>query len=441
MAAQWLTPLWSSAASSASASATGAEPGSPPEGESHLWRVDTPIAGDRIRKTLAGTSRASARVASTRKMGSMSVGGTGRGRELLAALEPADRVLILPHENPDPDALASAAGLQAVIQHGLGTPVIIARSGRIGRPENRALALALRVQLERADRVLPGFRGSLILVDTQPGRGNNALPRGVKPLAVIDHHPDWGENDRVAFVDLRPDYGATSTIVTEYIQELEVPLGARLATALFYGIASETRHLGRETQSFDIIASQFLYPFVDKRLLGAIEVPRLSAGYFRLITEAIQNAILCDDVALTLLDRMPYPDAVGEAADLLVRLEDVSWAVCVGYSEESVHVSVRSNETDATAGQLLASILPSGSAGGHGMIAGGRTALGDRAWAAAACELIREILRELGRGGQVRLEPLLSAGSAPGTEGEAAAQLMAELRLAAEAGGPAGKRR
>lgn len=362
----------------------------------------------------------------------MSVGDTGRGRELLAALEPADRILILPHENPDPDALASAAGLREVIQHGLGAPVVIARSGRIGRPENRALASALRVQLEPAENLLPGFQGSVVLVDTQPGRKNNVLPEGVQPLAVIDHHPDWGENERVAFADLREGYGATSTIITEYIQELEVPLDARLATALFYGIASETRHLARETQSADIMASQFLYPFVDKRLLGAIEVPRLTSGYFRLITEAIHNAILCDDVAITLLGQIPYSDAVAEAADLLVRLEDVGWAICVGHYEEQLHVSLRSNETDARAGELLASILPAGNAGGHGMIAGGRTPLGDRDWASAAGELVEEVLRRLGRRGGERLVPFLPADTTSGTGKEAVEQLLAELRRLAE---------
>jgi nanoRNase/pAp phosphatase (c-di-AMP/oligoRNAs hydrolase) len=160
-------------------------------------------------------------------------------------------------------------GLRAMIRHALDVRTIVARSGTIGRPENRALVSALQLRLELAAKVLAGFQGSIILVDTQPGRKNNALPPGVTPTAVIDHHSDWGGNDGVPFVDLRDRYGATTTIVTEYLQEMEVPIDGRLATALFYGISSETRHLGRETQSSDITASQFLYPFVDKRLLGA----------------------------------------------------------------------------------------------------------------------------------------------------------------------------
>jgi nanoRNase/pAp phosphatase (c-di-AMP/oligoRNAs hydrolase) len=354
--------------------------------------------------------------------------GRGSARDLLAVLEPSDPILILPHENPDPDALASAAGLRALIRHALDVRAIIARSGTIGRPENRALVSALQIRLEPAVKVLAGFQGSIILVDTQPGRKNNALPPGVLPAAVIDHHSDWAGNDGVPFVDLREHYGATTTIVTEYLQELEVPIDGRLATALFYGISSETLHLGRETQSSDIAASQFLYPFVDKRLLGAIEVPRLSPSYFGLIGDAVQSTILCDDVAITLLSEVPYPDAVAEVADLFVRLDDASWALCLGRHKEFLYLSLRSNEVDAKAGLLLASLLPSGSAGGHDMIAGGRTDLEGRDWEEVARSLTRRILEELGRTGQ-RRGPIVSARSAADANSGPAVRMLAELPL------------
>ena len=90
---------------------------------------------------------------------------------------------------------------------------------------------------------------------------------------MIDHHPDWGTIGAVPFVDLRANYGATSTIVTEYLEAAEVPLEPRIATALFYGIASETQHLGRETYATDILASQYLYPYVNKRLLSSYREP------------------------------------------------------------------------------------------------------------------------------------------------------------------------
>jgi nanoRNase/pAp phosphatase (c-di-AMP/oligoRNAs hydrolase) len=324
----------------------------------------------------------------------------GRVEELLAVLEPASEVLILPHDNPDPDALASAAGLRRLIGEKMGKWPTIAIGGIIGRAENRAMVSELEIKLTPLAELRSLFEGAVILVDTQPGRRNNSLPSGVKATGVIDHHPDWGDNGGVPFVDLREGYGATSTIITEYLQHAEVPLRPRLATALFYGISSETRHLGRETEPADIVASQFLYPFVDKRTLGAIEAPPLSAAYFQLISDATYSAVRCDDVVVAILSDVPYPDAVAESADLLVRAEGTAWAVCIAPFEGFLQISLRASDPGATAGLLLASILPSRSAGGHGMAAAGRIPLADEDWAIASCDLAEKVLRALDRLGR-----------------------------------------
>jgi nanoRNase/pAp phosphatase (c-di-AMP/oligoRNAs hydrolase) len=323
----------------------------------------------------------------------------GRATRLLSVI-PRDReVLLLGHNNPDPDSLASAEGLRVLIKHGLGITAQIAWSGIVGRAENRAMLTALEIPLVLAEKVLPSFEGSVVLVDTQPGRGNNALPPDLRPTAVIDHHPDWGENNGVPFVDVRQGYGAVSTMVTEYLRELEVPVDERLATALFYGIDSETRHLARGTYPPDVTASEFLYPLVDKALLGTIEAPPLHESYFRLIVDAICSTIACDDVLVTLLGDVPYPDATAQIADLLVRLEGIRWAVCLARYEGFLYASLRSNDLDARAGLLLASVLPPGHAGGHGMTAGGRLTL-EEDWSSAACRLAELILRKLDRRGE-----------------------------------------
>ncbi len=288
----------------------------------------------------------------------MSPSARASARDLLAVLEPAREIVILPHDNPDPDSLASAEGLRAAIRHALRKPVAIALSGIIGRSQNRAMVSTLRLELEPIAKLKRQLRETVVLVDTQPGRKNNSLPPDVRPAAVIDHHPDWGSNEGVPFLDLREGYGATSTIVTEYLQELEVPIRKRLATALFYGITSETRNLGREAQPADIVASQFLYPYVDKRALAEIETPRLKASYFQSLGEAVESAIVCDDVVISILPEVPYPDAVAELVDLLVRLEGALWAVCIAPFGPYLQVSVRSNDRDAHAGELLACLLP-----------------------------------------------------------------------------------
>lgn len=330
----------------------------------------------------------------------MSPGARASARDLLAVLEPAREIVILPHDNPDPDSLASAEGLRAAIRHVLRKPVAVALSGIIGRSQNRAMVSILRLELDPIAELKRRLRGTVVLVDTQPGRKNNSLPPDVRPTAVIDHHPDWGSNEGVPFLDLREGYGATSTIVTEYLQELEVPIRKRLATALFYGITSETRNLGREAQPADIMASQFLYPYVDKRALAEIETPRLKASYFQLVSEVVKAAIVCDDVVISILPEVPYPDAVAELVDLLVRLEGALWAICIAPCGPSLQISVRSNDRDARAGEMLACLLPPGMAGGHGMVAGGRVTLDGGDWRAASREIATAFLRKLGRTGK-----------------------------------------
>jgi nanoRNase/pAp phosphatase (c-di-AMP/oligoRNAs hydrolase) len=327
--------------------------------------------------------------------------------KLLDTIGSNRKVVVLTHDNPDPDSLASAAALSTLIQQKLkGRSVVIGAGGIVARAENRALLSHLNVSLQPAKQCLTGFKGPVVLVDTQPGRKNNSLPPGMTPAAVIDHHPDWGNNENVPFVDLRESYGATSTILTEYLQEAEVPIEPRIATALFYGISSETRQLGRETKPGDIVASQFLYPYVNKRLLSEIENPPLPRAYFSLIGRAIRGAVLHGDVLVARVESVTYPDAVAQLADFFIRLDEVSWAVCLAPFRGSVYVSVRTKIPDASAGLLLASILPPGGAGGHGMIAGGRIRAPRKRWREAASGIVRDLLAALGRSAEAP-RPLL----------------------------------
>ena len=337
----------------------------------------------------------------------MSEKADGKAAELLAVLAGCKKILILPHDNPDPDSLASAAALRSLIAHKLGEPPVIGLGGIIGRSENRAVVSALDIPLVSVEQLFPNFQGAVVLVDTQPRRANNSLPHHITPVAVIDHHPDWGQSEPVPFVDLRENYGATSTIVTEYLQEAEVPIDPRVATALFYGISSETQHLGRETKPTDIIASQFLYPYVNKRLLGEIEHPPLPRDYFRLIGQAVHNAVLYGDAVVTALAVVPYPDAVAEVADFLLRLEITKWSMCLAPYGGFLYVSLRTNNPDAAAGLFLASLLPSGMAGGHGMIAGGRIKVSRRQWREMACKVVGDFLQALGKA-EVRAQPLVN---------------------------------
>jgi nanoRNase/pAp phosphatase (c-di-AMP/oligoRNAs hydrolase) len=302
----------------------------------------------------------------------------------LQALEGPHPVVILPHDNPDPDALASAAALKYLVHVLLEKDAVIAQGGIVGRAENRAMLTYLNIDLEPVGALALGDGAQVVLVDTQPGRSNNSLPPAITPAVVIDHHPAYARYDGVKFLDLREEYGATSTIVTEYLRDARVEVESKIATALFYGIAAETQDLGRESTPADIAAAQFLYPYTNKRRLAKIENARVPQVYFRAFHDAIERAAIYGRVVVSILPEVQYPDMVAEVADFLLRLDAVDWACAIGTFERNLHVSLRTTEREVNAGDILRHVLGSDHAGGHDMTAGGRIGLDGGGAAAAA---------------------------------------------------------
>jgi nanoRNase/pAp phosphatase (c-di-AMP/oligoRNAs hydrolase) len=295
---------------------------------------------------------------------------------LLQALDGPDPLVILPHDNPDPDALASAAALKFLVHELIGKDTVIAQGGIVGRAENRAMLTYLTIELQPVGAIDLSGAIQVALVDTQPGRTNNSLPADKTPAVVIDHHPAYDTYAGVPFLDLREEYGATSTILTEYVRESHLEIESKIATALFYGIMAETQDLGRESTAADIAAAQFLYPYANKRRLGKIENARVPREYFAAFHEAIERAQIYGNVVVSTLPAVQYPDMVAEVADFLLRLDEVEWACAIGRYKDFLHVSLRTTERDVNAGDVLQRVLGSRWAGGHDMIAGGRTRIG-----------------------------------------------------------------
>jgi nanoRNase/pAp phosphatase (c-di-AMP/oligoRNAs hydrolase) len=318
--------------------------------------------------------------------------------DLLKVLERPGPLVILPHDNPDPDSMASAVTLKYLAHRFLEKEAFIALGGIVGRAENRAMRTYLNIELVPVGEVRFGPDVQVALVDTQPGRSNNSLPDGVVPMVVIDHHPAYAQYPGVPFLDLREDYGATSTILTEYLRESKLDIEPKIATALFYGIAAETQDLGREATAADIEASHFLYPYTNKRRLAKIENARVPREYFRVFRDAIDHAALYDHkVVVSLLGDVQYPDMVAEVADFLLRLDGAEWSAAIGAFNGCLYCSIRTTDRDTNAGDLLQQVLGAKSAGGHDMIAGGRVPLSPdpAARVKAACEVRARLLQKL----------------------------------------------
>jgi nanoRNase/pAp phosphatase (c-di-AMP/oligoRNAs hydrolase) len=331
------------------------------------------------------------------------MGGVGKPlADLVAVIQRPGSLVVLPHDNPDPDALACAAALRYIAKSLTGKEATIALGGFVGRAENRAMVRYLNIPLVAAEELPLGDPSTIVaLVDTQPGRTNNSLPDGARPDIVIDHHPAYGDLSDLPFSDLREGYGATATILTEYLKSSRLPVETKIATALFYGIMAETQDLGREASAVDMEASHFLYPHTNKRRLSKIENARVPREYFCGFRDAIQGAVVYDKAIVSILGELRYPDMVAEMADFLLRLEGMEWAGAIGHYENLLYVSLRTTQRDVNAGAVLQNVLGSEHAGGHDMIAGGRIRLLSRGvpWQAEAEQVKLRLLEAVGAAG------------------------------------------
>lgn len=320
-------------------------------------------------------------------------------------------LLILPHNNPDPDAIASAVALQYLLAEKLGVESHIAHNGIIGRAENRALMRCLGYRLQPiSDLNLNLDESTLIaLVDTQPGAGNNTLPAGATVSIVIDHHPRQEATGMADFADIRTDVGATSTILTEYLRVAGLEPTPLLATVLFYGIKADTQGLGRNnTSSADVTAYSYLQTRLDIETLAEIEYAQVPVDYFKSFGTALRAVHTYNGVVIAHLGKVKYPDMPAETADFLLRLEGSQWVICTGVYEGVLNLSIRTRKWQGEAGQLAQVIVgKDGVAGGHGVMAGGQVPLQGRDPRQVAQQFSRRALHYLKVAPEVVGSPLI----------------------------------
>jgi len=276
-------------------------------------------------------------------------------------LDPASRVLIMMQDDPDPDAIASALALRVLLARSKASAPI-ATFGRITRPENRAMIRILEIDVEQIEPAAVASYDAVAMVDVQPGFFEERI--GDVAL-VIDHHPEEGPV-AARIKDIRPSYGATSTILTQYLRAAEAKIPQRLATALLYGIKADTRYLERGTTRADVEAFGFLHPLANHNALRRIERPDLPDAALDTLAVGISRRRLVDGVLYSHLGRVPYPELVAQFADLFLQVEGAEWSVVSGIVNEELHVSVRNVGYVRGAGEVVrAAFGDLGGAGGH----------------------------------------------------------------------------
>lgn len=283
---------------------------------------------------------------------------------------------IVLHDNPDPDAMASGMALKRIAEH-FGVKAEILYGGNIGHQENRAMVNLLEVELKHLSRVDLRKYDKIALVDCSiPGK-YNSLPENIPVSIVIDHHPVDVEKISAEFVEVRNDVGATSTILTKYLQEMNIPPDSLLATALMYGIRTDTNNFRRNVHPADFSAAAFLHPFVDQEILEQLTSPDISTETLDVIGEAIKNRKVKGSILVTTVGMIRDRDALVQAADYLLRLEGITTVLVIGISEDKILVCARNRDIRLNIGEIMARAYGDiGSAGGHAHAAAAEIPLG-----------------------------------------------------------------
>lgn len=282
---------------------------------------------------------------------------------------------VITHDNPDPDAIGAALALVDVARS-MGVEAIPCYSGAITHQENRALVNILDLELRQIE---PGDQdefGGIALVDHSRPGVNDCLDPETQVSAVIDHHPPR-EPVSAPFVDLRPDVGATSTILTEYIDGYGIEPSATTASTLLFGIRVDTREFTREANERDFEAAAFLLPYVDAAILERVETPSLRPDVLDVLARAIQNRDRREDVLAAGVGRLHEHDTLAQAADFLLGMAGVNVVIVYGFLGGEVHISGRARGGAVDLGEAFREAFEQiGDAGGHADMAGAQISLG-----------------------------------------------------------------
>ncbi len=284
-----------------------------------------------------------------------------RLRALQSIFHEQERVLLLLQYDPDPDALASALAMRTLLNRNkLSAP--IASFGTVTRPENLAMLKLLEIEVEQVKPEEFEDYNRIVLLDVQPSHFRENLDQ---VHLIIDHHPE-NESADCLFKDIRPHYGATATILTEYLQAGDIKITQRLATALLYGIKTDTLLLERGAIGNDLRAFSFLYPMANHRLIRRMERPQLPKADLSVLSKAFQDPSITDDILFVHLDDLTREDIVPYIADFCLEVEGIEWAFVSGVYDQKIVISIRNYGYTRSAGELIrAAFSAYGSAGGH----------------------------------------------------------------------------
>ena len=289
----------------------------------------------------------------------MTISAAERLRRFYEQFAGDDHVLIV--INADPDAIASAKATKRLLWRKVSS-VTISNINVIKRPDNIAMIRLLGVALVPIDEIDASRFSRFVIVDSQPE--HNEIFKKIKPDVIIDHHPETGV--RAPYLDIRPKYGATASMLTEYLRAARIKPSAKLATSLFYAIKTDTGNFERQTLIEDIRAFQFLYRHANIHLARKIEKSELRLDFLKYFKAALAGMRRRKGRIFAHLGPVINPDICVIIADFFMRIDSVNWSIVSGFYNKNLVVVFRNDGVRKNAGSLAhKSFGLYGSAGGH----------------------------------------------------------------------------
>jgi nanoRNase/pAp phosphatase (c-di-AMP/oligoRNAs hydrolase) len=273
----------------------------------------------------------------------------------------AENILLLIQHDPDPDALASALGLRTLLGRNRVTAPM-GSFGKVTRSENLNMMRLLDIRYTIVDSQSLNNYAMVAMLDVQPPYFGPSMPRAD---IIFDHHPP-SDSYQCAFRDIRMTYGATSTILCEYLTANKLKLTQRLATALLYGIKTDTLMLGRNVNPADIEAFTTLYPLANHNLVRRMENPSLNPEEVSSFIKALKKQIILNKILFVHLGRVKQEDIIPRLADFCLQIEGADWSVVSGLFQRNLVISVRNVGYVKSAGDIVTKIFNDRKvAGGH----------------------------------------------------------------------------
>jgi nanoRNase/pAp phosphatase (c-di-AMP/oligoRNAs hydrolase) len=289
----------------------------------------------------------------------MTLSNSERVKKLYSVFSTDDQVLIL--INADPDAMSSSMAVKRLLWRRVAG-VSIANINKVKRPDNLAMIRLLGIKMTYIEEIDQTKFNKFIMVDSQPS--HSEYFKEYNPDVIIDHHPETG--CKASYYDIRPAYGATATMMTEYLKAAKIKPSVKLATALYYGIKTDTSNFQRQTLPEDIRAFQYLFKFANIHLERRIDQAEVPLDFLQYYEKAFQSRVIKGNRLYVHLGEVPTPDICVQIADFFMRVDKINWTIVSGNCDEKVIIIFRNDGIRKNAGKVAESSFSEyGSAGGH----------------------------------------------------------------------------